>query len=151
MYSDIKYYFIISLKSYILSHKKVEERLADSVEVSTIVVNMIFERNTPKLNLTLYVPILILLALFLGSILIPSKLLHYENKALIIWPPNDWKKIFFQLHLVKNLVSRSLFSWRPTSTLTSSKICCLHLRKLSIPLQLLFSSLYWSSFNFSLS
>merc|ERR1712176_408264 len=36
-----------------------------------IVVNMIFERNTPKLNLTLYVPILILLALFLGSILIP--------------------------------------------------------------------------------
>jgi len=36
---------------------------------------MEFERNTPKLNLTLYVPILILLALFLGSILIPSKLL----------------------------------------------------------------------------
>ena len=35
---------------------------------------MEFERNTPKLNLTLYVPILILLALFLGSILIPSKL-----------------------------------------------------------------------------
>ena len=82
--SGIRYNFIISLKSYILSHKKVEERLADSVEVSTIVVNMIFERNTPKLNLTLYVPILILLALFLGSILIPSKLPHYEKKALII-------------------------------------------------------------------
>ena len=84
MYSDIKYYFIISLKSYILSHKKVEERLADSVEVSTIVVNMIFERNTPKLNLTLYVPILILLALFLGSILIPSKFFYYKNRTLII-------------------------------------------------------------------
>ena len=36
---------------------------------------MEFERNTPKLNLTLYVPILILLFLFLGSILIPSKFL----------------------------------------------------------------------------
>ena len=90
----MKYNLIISLKSYILSHKKVEERLADSVEVSTIVVNMIFERNTPKLNLTLYVPILILLALFLGSILIPSKLLHYENRALIVWPPNDRQNIF---------------------------------------------------------
>ena len=72
------------------------ERLADNVKVSTIVVNMIFERNTPKLNLTLYVPILILLALFLGSLLIPSKLLQ---KALIICRfferfqtfPNFWR------------------------------------------------------------
>ena len=90
MYSDIKYYFIISLKSYILSHKKVEERLADSVEVSTIVVNMIFERNTPKLNLTLYVPILILLALFLGSILIPSKFFYY--KTPFVQPKMKWSK-----------------------------------------------------------
>ena len=53
--------------------------MADSVKVSTIRVDMEFERNTPKLNLTLYVPILILLALFLGSILIPSKFLISSN------------------------------------------------------------------------
>ena len=51
----------------------VNERLADNITFSTIRVDMAFERNTPKLNLTLYVPILILLALFMGSILIPSK------------------------------------------------------------------------------
>ena len=63
-----------SFESYTIKHLAVTERLADNVEVSTIRVDMEFERNTPKLNLTLYVPILILLALFLGSILIPSKL-----------------------------------------------------------------------------
>ena len=65
------------------------ERLADNVKVSTIVVNMIFERNTPKLNLTLYVPILILLALFLGSILIPSKLLHLTIKGIDYLPSSQ--------------------------------------------------------------
>jgi len=59
------------LNSFKITHKPVKERLADNVQVSTIRVDMEFERNTPKLNLTLYVPILILLALFLGSILIP--------------------------------------------------------------------------------
>ena len=42
-------------------------------EVSALKIEFVIVRNTPKLNLTLYVPIFILMVLFLGSILVPSK------------------------------------------------------------------------------
>ena len=45
-------------------------------EVSALKIEFVIVRNTPKLNLTLYVPIFILMVLFLGSILVPSKSEH---------------------------------------------------------------------------
>ena len=93
------------MHSFQVSHKAVDERLADSVGVSTIRVDLTFERNTPKLNLTLYVPIFILLALFLGSILIPSK--FFQNRAdtdglpfNILYSVASGEKLGFQITLL---------------------------------------------------
>ena len=72
------------MHSFQVSHKAVDERLADSVGVSTIRVDLMFERNTPKLNLTLYVPIFILLS----SIIMREKSLFGE-KPNRVWNRNQ--------------------------------------------------------------
>ena len=91
------------MHSFQVSHKAVDERLADSIGVSTIRVDLVFERNTPKLSLTLYVPIFILLALFLGSILIPSKFFNRVDTDGVCPILYIFNVLYFQLHLVKNL------------------------------------------------
>ena len=59
-------------------------------EVSALKIEFVIVRNTPKLNLTLYVPIFILMVLFLGSILVPSKSLFIRNDPEL----SVWARIF---------------------------------------------------------
>ena len=159
-----------SFESYTIKHTPVTERLAGDVQVSTIRVDMEFERNTPKLNLTLYVPILILLALFLGSILIPSKLFdqnlgnsltkkdqwnvsrafkrpskekapkRYELRTEINGSENPEIIIIFKLHPAKSSASKSHFFYHRTFTSMYSKTCCHHLKQPQTLRLLLFSS-----------
>ena len=113
------------------------------MQVSTVKIEFEFERNTPKINLTLYVPIMILLVLFLGSILIPSKPYILLLLSLYIKPT-----LFFQLHPEKNLDFKSLYSYHLIFISMYFKIYY-HRSKIPAIHQLhLFSSLSWSWFSF---
>merc|ERR1712113_133083 len=59
-----------NLRMFSLGVSDFNDRIAGD-EVSALKIEFIIVRNTPKLNLTLYVPIFILMVLFLGSILVP--------------------------------------------------------------------------------
>ena len=62
-------------------------------EVSALKIEFVIVRNTPKLNLTLYVPIFILMVLFLGSILVPSKSGHNLLRNDPFWKLWVWASL----------------------------------------------------------
>ena len=75
-------------------------------EVSALKIEFVIVRNTPKLNLTLYVPIFILMVLFLGSILVPSKLWICSSKFSPL-PVNHHKSLG---------ISQPTHTFQPTDT-----------------------------------